>query len=64
MMNTAELWEEAQAVAFWLADENKQARRELADRRPELEAWLQMVERKVAEKLAEVEKEQEVAAKA
>ena len=55
MMNTAELREEAQAVSFWLDEKNSQARRELAQRRPELEAWLGMIERKVEEKLAQVE---------
>ena len=50
-----EIEEEAQSVAWWLADENAKARQELAQRRPELEAWLGMIERKVEEKLAQVE---------
>jgi hypothetical protein len=62
-MNAEELKEEAQAVAFWLSPENQGARRELAERRPELGMWLSMVEKRVNEKLAEVEKE-EVAMKA
>ena len=61
--NKQELKEEAQSVSWWLAPENAQARRELAERRPELAAWLSMVEKRVNEKLAEVEKE-EVAMKA
>lgn len=40
--------EEVAAINFWLAPENAQARRELGARRPELEAWLQMVEKRVA----------------
>ena len=58
--NKQELKEEAQSVSWWLAPENAQARRELAERKPELEAWLSMVERKVAEKLAQVEQEREM----
>lgn len=56
-MNAQELEEEAQAVAWWLDPANSEARKELADRRPELAAWLSMVERKVNERLAQVEKE-------
>ena len=58
MTDKEELQAEAQAVAWWLSDENKEARKELAERRPELAAWLSMVERKDAEKLAQVEKEE------
>ncbi|MCL4373921.1 hypothetical protein M1367_03535 [Candidatus Marsarchaeota archaeon] len=58
MTSPDELKEAAQSVSWWLAPENAQARRELAERRPELEAWLSMVERKVAEKLAQVEKQE------
>ena len=50
--------EEAQAIAWWLADENKQARKELSARRPELGMWLDMIEKRVAEKLAQVEQEE------
>lgn len=64
MTSPDELKEEAQSVAWWLDSQNAQARKELSERRPELAAWLSMVERKVKERLAQVEKEQEVAAKA
>jgi hypothetical protein len=57
MRNTAELKEAAESVAFWLSPENAQARKELSSRRPELEAWLSMIERKVAERMAQVEQE-------
>lgn len=50
-----EIREQVGAISWWLADENKEARRELAERRPELEAWLSMVQKKVQEKLAEIE---------
>ena len=52
-----ELKEEAQAIAWWLDPANSGVRKELEDRRPELAAWLSMVEKKVQERLAEVEKE-------
>ena len=55
--------EEAQAIAWWLSPENAATRKELAQRRPELELWLQKVEALVQQKLREVEKE-EVASKA
>ena len=61
-MNTTELKESVEAISFWLDEKNSQARKELADRRPELEAWLSMVERKVDEKLKEVEEAQKEAA--
>ena len=57
-----ELKEAAESVAFWLDEKNSQARKELAERRPELTAWLSMIEKKVQQKLAEHEA-QEVAAK-
>ena len=50
-----EIREQAEAIAFWLADENKEARKELEQRQPELGQWLDMVEKRVAEKLKEVE---------
>lgn len=56
-MNPEELREEAQAIAWWLADENKQARRELEQRNPPLGQWLSMVQKRVEEKLAQVERE-------
>lgn len=62
-MNTTELREVVESVSFWLATENSEARKELAARRPELAAWLDMIEKRVNEKLKEVEQE-EVAAKA
>ena len=58
MTDKEELQAEVQAVAFWLDEKNSQARKELSQRRPELAAWLSMVERKVAEKLAQVEKQE------
>lgn len=63
MTNTTELKEEAESVAWWLDEKNSQARKELSQRRPELEAWLQMVERKVNEKLAEREAQEEATMK-
>ena len=62
-MNTAELREEAQAVAFWLDPQNASARKELEQRRPELDLWLQKVEALVRQKLAEREVQEEVRAK-
>ncbi len=58
-MNADELREEAQAVSFWLADENKQARKELEQRNPPLGQWLDMVEKKVQQRLAEIEGQEE-----
>jgi hypothetical protein len=58
-----ELKESAASVAWWLSPENSEDRRELAERRPELGQWLQMIERKVSEKLAEIEVQEEVRAK-
>ena len=57
-----ELKEAAESVAFWLADENKQARKELEQRNPPLGRWLSTVGKRVQEKLAEHEA-QEVAVK-
>jgi hypothetical protein len=59
-----ELKSQAEAVAFWLDEKNASARKELEQRNPPLGQWLQMIERKVKERLAQVEKEQEVASKA
>ena len=39
---------EAEDVGWWLDPANSGARKELAQRRPELELWLGMVEQKVA----------------
>ena len=50
-----ELKEEAKGVSWWLDPANKEARKQLAGRKPELELWLQMIEKKVNERLAEVE---------
>lgn len=41
--------DEVAAISFWLAPENAQARKELSEKRPELAAWLQMVEKRVTE---------------
>ena len=54
----------ASAISWWLDEKNSQARKELEQRNPPLGQWLSMVERKVSEKLAQVEKEQEVQARA
>ena len=62
MTDANELKEEAQSVAWWLADENKEARKELEERRPQLGMWLQMIERKVNERLAQVENEAKIKA--
>ena len=56
--------EEAQSVAFWLDPANSQARKELEQRRPELEAWLRMVEARVNDELKRREEQEEVRAKA
>ncbi len=56
-MNGTELQEEAQAVAFWLDPQNASARKELEQRNPILGEWLQMIECKVNEKLAQAEQE-------
>ena len=63
-MNANELREAAESVAWWLDEKNSQARKELEQRNPPLGEWLSMIETRVAERIAEVEKEQEVAAKA
>ena len=57
MTTNDEISEQAAAIAWWIDPANSEARKELADRRPELAAWLSMVERKVNERLAQVEKE-------
>ena len=61
MTSPEELREEAQSVSWWLSPENAEARRQLAERRPELELWLQkveaMVKAKLAERSAQVEQE-------
>jgi hypothetical protein len=63
-MNAQELEEEAQAVAWWIDPANSEARKELENRRPELAAWLSMIERKVAERMAEIEGQEEAKMKA
>jgi hypothetical protein len=62
-MNTQEFQEAAESVSWWLSDENKEARRELEQRNPPLGQWLSMIEKKVQEKLAEIEAQEEVRAK-
>ena len=57
MNDTSGLRVEAEGVGWWLDPANKEARTRLAGRKPELELWLQMIERKVNEKLAQVEKD-------
>ena len=58
-MNAEERKEEAQAISWWLSPENSEARRELEQRNPPLGEWLSMVEKKVQEKLAEQEAQEE-----
>ncbi len=58
----SDIREAVEALSFWLDEKNASARKELAQRRPELEAWLDMVQKKVQERMAEIEA-QEVAAK-
>jgi hypothetical protein len=48
--------EQAQTISWWLAPENTQARRELRERNEPLAQWLDMVERKVAERMVQVER--------
>ena len=60
MTNTTELKESVEAVAFWLDPRNAQTRKELAERNPPLEAWLDMVQKKVQERMAQVEQEREM----
>jgi hypothetical protein len=55
-----EIEEEAQSVAWWLDEKNSQARKELEQRQPELGQWLSMIEKRVDEKLAQVEQEGEM----
>ena len=57
-MNQEELKEEAQSVSWWLDEKNSQARKELEQRNPPLGEWLSMVEKRVNEKLKEVEKQE------
>ena len=62
-MTPSELKEQAEAISFWIADENASARKELEQRNPPLGQWLSMIEEKVQEKLAEIEVQEEVRAK-
>ena len=55
-----ELKESAASVAWWLSPENSEARRELRERNEALAMWLDMIEKRVAEKLAQVEQEGEM----
>jgi hypothetical protein len=63
-MNANELREAAESVAWWLDPENAQARKELSERRPELAAWLSLVEARVNDELKRREEQEEVRAKA
>ena len=58
-MTPSELKEQAEAISFWIADENASARKELEQRNPILGEWLGMIERKVEEKLAKHEAQEE-----
>lgn len=57
MTTNDEISEQAAAIAWWIDPQNAEARRQLAERRPELELWLQKVESLVQQRLKEVEKE-------
>lgn len=54
-MTEDKLRESVEALSFWLSPENVGARKELAERQPELAAWLDMVEKKVEERIKEAE---------
>ena len=56
----SDIREAVEALSFWLDEKNASARKELAQRRPELEAWLDMVQKKVQERMAQVEQEANV----
>ena len=56
----SDIREAVEALSFWLDEKNASARKELAQRRPELEAWLDMVQKKVQERMAQVEQEGEM----
>lgn len=58
MQYNDDLKERAEAVSFWLSPENAGARKELAERQPELAQWLSMVEQKVEERMKQTEKEE------
>ena len=58
MTSPNELREQVEAVGFWLDAKNSQARKELEQRNPPLGEWLSMVEKRVNEKLKEVEKQE------
>ena len=60
MTSPDELKEAAESVAFWLDEKNSQARRELEQRNPPLGQWLDMVQKKVQERMAQVEQEREM----
>ena len=63
-MNPQELKESVDAISFWLAPENALARKELAERRPELAAWLSMIQARVNAELKKREAQEEVRARA
>ena len=62
MTDKDELREQASAISFWLDSANSLGRKELSKRRPELGMWLDMIERKVNERLAQVENEAKIKA--
>ena len=57
MESNNDIREATEAVAFWLDPQNASARKELEQRNPILGEWLQMIECKVNEKLAQAEQE-------
>jgi hypothetical protein len=56
----SDIREAVEALSFWLDEKNASARKELAERNPPLEAWLDMVQKKVQERMAQVEQEREM----
>ncbi len=60
MTDSQELKEAVEAVSFWLDPVNTEVRRELEQRNPPLGQWLQMIERKVEERLGQVEAKMQV----
>ena len=58
MNDTSGLRVEAEGVGWWLDPASKEARKQLSERNEALAAWLEMVEKKVQQKLAEIEAEE------
>ena len=54
-----ELREAVDCISWWLDPVNSETRRQLAQHNPELAAWLDMIERKVNEKMKQAEAQAE-----